>query len=303
MGAIESEESGARMELLARTLVGRSPHCDLVLGEPSVSGDHAALAWGGDAWTLRDLGSRNGTVVDGAPAPPGRRHRLAAGARIVFGRAPAWRLVEAGPPFAHALELGGGAVVAAEGGMIGLPDPEAPEVVIVQLAGGGWVVERGDEAAPAAHRGEVVAGGRTWRLHLPAVAASTVGRAPAVRALDGAAHALEVDGRGRIQWWCTVGGERLDLGRRSFNALLMALALARREDAAEGHSPSACGWRYREVVAAAAGIEVGTIKVFAYRARRALAKAGVEGAAGLIEHRRDAGQMRLGVHAAVSRAP
>jgi FHA domain/Domain of unknown function (DUF1707) len=46
-------------------VVGRSRACDCVLAEPSVSRRHAELRRGGDRWVLRDLGSRNGTRVNG----------------------------------------------------------------------------------------------------------------------------------------------------------------------------------------------------------------------------------------------
>lgn len=45
--------------------VGRSAHADIVLADPSVSGHHAKLVPHGDAFALSDLGSTNGTTVDG----------------------------------------------------------------------------------------------------------------------------------------------------------------------------------------------------------------------------------------------
>jgi hypothetical protein len=44
-------------------IVGRSPDCDLVLTDRSVSGRHARLAWSGDRIIVEDLGSANGTWV------------------------------------------------------------------------------------------------------------------------------------------------------------------------------------------------------------------------------------------------
>ena len=45
--------------------LGRSRECDCVVSEPSVSRRHAELRRDGEQWLLRDLGSRNGTRVNG----------------------------------------------------------------------------------------------------------------------------------------------------------------------------------------------------------------------------------------------
>lgn len=49
-----------------RVVIGRSPDCDVVLNNTSVSRQHAELLNDSGAWLLRDLGSRNGTGVNGA---------------------------------------------------------------------------------------------------------------------------------------------------------------------------------------------------------------------------------------------
>jgi hypothetical protein len=49
-------------------LVGRDPECGLALEDPRVSQRHARLAWTGSGWILEDLGSKNGTTVNGRPA-------------------------------------------------------------------------------------------------------------------------------------------------------------------------------------------------------------------------------------------
>lgn len=48
--------------------VGRDPDCALVLDDPKVSKLHAVLRWDGEGWRLEDLGSKNGTSLNGAPA-------------------------------------------------------------------------------------------------------------------------------------------------------------------------------------------------------------------------------------------
>jgi hypothetical protein len=48
-----------------RLRIGRDPDCDLVIAHPSVSRQHAELYHQHDRWRLRDLGSKNGSFVDG----------------------------------------------------------------------------------------------------------------------------------------------------------------------------------------------------------------------------------------------
>jgi hypothetical protein len=48
-------------------LVGRSPSCNLTLEDPLVSRHHARISVGRDRAAISDLGSRNGTLVNGEP--------------------------------------------------------------------------------------------------------------------------------------------------------------------------------------------------------------------------------------------
>jgi len=46
-------------------VIGRSPGADIVLGDDFVSGRHARVAPSGDSAIVEDLGSTNGTVLNG----------------------------------------------------------------------------------------------------------------------------------------------------------------------------------------------------------------------------------------------
>lgn len=65
------------------TVLGRGTDCDLRLVDPGVSRHHAELRFEGEQVVLEDLGSTNGTVVDGQPAG---RVVLRDGTRIELGR-------------------------------------------------------------------------------------------------------------------------------------------------------------------------------------------------------------------------
>jgi two-component system, cell cycle response regulator len=79
---ISGEQMGLRKVVEDSIFIGRSPESDLALTDPLVSGRHALLEDRGDGWALVDLGSTNGTSVNG------ERHAefaLVPGDKIIFG--------------------------------------------------------------------------------------------------------------------------------------------------------------------------------------------------------------------------
>ncbi|MBK7865279.1 MAG: FHA domain-containing protein [Archangiaceae bacterium] len=64
-------------------VVGRSPDCDVVLDDPAVSQKHAAILWDGKVGLLRELGSSNGTYLNGLRL--GSRAALRTGDEVTFG--------------------------------------------------------------------------------------------------------------------------------------------------------------------------------------------------------------------------
>ncbi len=77
-------KGGAQIVLPAKATVGRGQDCDLVLDDDSVSRHHAELYRDGRGlYRLRDLGSANGTFVDGRQAE--EEELIPEGAKIRFG--------------------------------------------------------------------------------------------------------------------------------------------------------------------------------------------------------------------------
>ena len=89
----ESEDGGFLAELvparrptgdggLRPLVIGRLPECDVVLPDSNVSRRHAELRRKGDGVFVTDLGSTNGTRVNGTPV---REQLLASGDEISVG--------------------------------------------------------------------------------------------------------------------------------------------------------------------------------------------------------------------------
>ncbi len=125
---------GMAHALAGRTGIGRSPEGELIVLAASVSREHAELrkADGGGAWTLRDLGSRNGTFVDGVRVQG--RVVLPRRAVLTIGDVALWFLADAAhtpvvPPSLATGSIQGGLVryLLAHGGtelcLIGSADP------------------------------------------------------------------------------------------------------------------------------------------------------------------------------------
>jgi len=68
-----------------RTVVGRDPECDVVLDDDRISRRHAALSGTGRGWAVADLGSKNGTQLDGVPLAGQDPGQLADRSWISFG--------------------------------------------------------------------------------------------------------------------------------------------------------------------------------------------------------------------------
>ena len=80
-------EDGAEKDTISVTkepvVIGRLSTNDVVLSDPNVSRRHAELRRDGDGWMVVDLGSTNGTVVNGKLAG---EHRLKDGDKLTFGK-------------------------------------------------------------------------------------------------------------------------------------------------------------------------------------------------------------------------
>lgn len=82
--AESSWRQGTQFALDYYTTIGRNPENAITLNDGFVSGNHAEISFNQGAWWLMDLGSTNGTFVNGQPVQG--RIQLHSGDIISFGR-------------------------------------------------------------------------------------------------------------------------------------------------------------------------------------------------------------------------
>ena len=84
MAVVEGANAGQTVPLdEAPILIGRGTDAAIRLDDDYVSTRHARIASSGDQWFVEDLGSTNGTTLDGMPVTAPRS--MSSGQRITIG--------------------------------------------------------------------------------------------------------------------------------------------------------------------------------------------------------------------------
>lgn len=291
MATLRRNSDGAVFPVAARMLVGRGPASQLRLTEAHVSGEHATILWTGGGWEIRDLGSRNGTWLDGARLDAGVARTLGTGTRLGFGVPEGWEVLDAGAPGAIAVDLATGALTAASDGLLVLPSDDTPLLSIFQDHVAGWVVEPTDgDARELEDQAVVSAAGRTWRLSLPVVLEGTPMVEPGPTIDDVSFRFAVSRDEEFVELTILHRAREIRLDPHDHHYVLLTLARVRAEDRALPLSER--GWVERERLIKMLSMEPNALNVAIHRARQQLLAAGVERAAGIVEVR--AGQRRFG---------
>jgi len=76
---------GSFLQLQPETRIGAQPDNDIVLIDQYISGHHTRLRWDGSTWWVEDLGSRNGTYLNGHQCAPHQAEPVTSGASLQMG--------------------------------------------------------------------------------------------------------------------------------------------------------------------------------------------------------------------------
>ena len=289
--AVLRSSNGIERPIEPRLVVGRSKDCGLRLEGPFVSSAHATIVWTGHRWEVRDLGSRNGTFVDGVRVEGGLSAPLVAGSRVAFGDPEvSWEVIDDSPPSIMATHLGSGVIRVGEADLLVLPSADSPDVCVCG-DGTSWWMERSDEQTEALNDGAVIeTSSGPWRIQLPVIVDGTPLLKPGL-SLSLAELQFEVS-RNEERVEITVVGQhgQVRVPPREHGYVLLILARARQQDAHLG--PGLRGWRDRDQLQRMLVLDSRALNMAIYRARQQLSSLGVAGAAGIVEVRHR--QRRLG---------
>jgi hypothetical protein len=300
VGLLLATRSGRLIALSPHTVIGRSPACSVVLDDLRASAEHAAIAWSGECWEIRDLGSRNGTWLDGRRLTSGERASVRNDARLAFGGSDAWLLADdraAGPA---ARNEATGEIVHSTTGLLALPSAGNPLATVYRRADGQWLIELGAELRAIPDRAEIDLAGARWSLFLP----TQLGPVPTTLKIDDSLPALadislwfapsldeeHVDVRVR-----TDDGREWLLPPRSSHYTLLTLARSRLEDARIGVASEEQGWLYASHLAEMLQYSPERLNLEIFRARSQFAKLGFSDATHLVARRTVNRQLRIGV--------
>ncbi len=276
------------------TTIGRNAGCDITLSDPQISGVHARISFRRGVWSIDDLKSRNGTLVNGVRLT--KEHPLADGDIITIGvNRQEWVVDDVAPPLLFARSSHDVVVTGDE--LLAIPDDHNPVVSVYQRPDGHWVAERAGEVVEVEDGHDIGIDGVSWRLYIPDAAGETLENIELSATADDLSLHFSVSGdEEHVELEARVGGKRYDLKARAHHYVLLTLARARIEDARDPELPNtAHGWVYQDDLSRMLGQDDNAIYLAVFRARKQLKAAGVARAASLVERRPGTRQLRIGI--------
>jgi hypothetical protein len=299
MGIFRQRFTGVLCGLEHQHVIGRSALCELRVDEPYVSQHHAAVRWSGRTWELKDLGSLNGTSVNGAPIPVGVATPLTRGDRIAIGHVEqCWELVEDGRPRTMVVPLDGRSPpIPIEGSHAVLPSAHTPSATIFRGVDGGWYLEQLGSVETLRNRATFEVAGGAFQFYsaetAPNPSTEDVGAKPVLARMHLFFRVSANEEHVEIR--AAFGNRVHHLGSRIHNYPLLLLARQRLSDACEGHPSGECGWMYQDTFADQLRMSPSLLTIQIHRIRRQFDALGIIDFAGVVERRPATKQLRIGV--------
>lgn len=292
MGTLLGPRGDCRLP--CQCLVGRSAIANVPLASRGASSEHASIRWLNGKWTLRDLGSRNGTTVDNLPLEPRRSIALSVGQTLVFG-APEerWVVTATSEPEPCATFLATGELRWGAGSLLLVPTDDEPEACIYFEAGGWKIEEAGNSRSVQSNELVTTAVGQ-WRLLLPdweGLSNTTISGSPLD--LDAAELIFKVSSdEEQVQVTLKQSGGSRALPSRACLYTLLTLARVRLSSTAREDER---GWLLPQSLAELLKVSPERVHVDFHRIRRLFQDVGLRDAVRVIQRHDDSRRVRIGV--------
>lgn len=293
MAELHHIATGRAARLRPSHTVGRSPDSHLELPDNWISGNHARFDWVGSGWEVRDLGSKNGTFVNGRRLSPGETTRLSEAARVSFGKADdAWIFLRSGEAGVGARRQPDGLLRWGSANTLSLPDEDHPRCTVFLDEDNRWVADQDGEQRPVRDGESVTLDDARWELILPASYRDTVDISITPPTISDLVLRFRLSRNEEyVRLIVTLGEQEFDLGARTHHYVLLTLARLRAQSPASAGVHA--GWAYSDDLALGLQIETSTLNVHVHRIRQAFAKLPVAGGANIIERRPASKELRI----------
>jgi len=298
MGSITELNSGRQYVLAACHVVGRDNSALLQVSDSSISLQHACLRWTGRYWAVKDLGSTNGTYVDGKGLAPGVLTTIHRSAQLRFARdRSVWVLSDDSPPQLMMISTQTGVASYWRDGMIAIPTADEPTGLVYQDSAGGWILEKDGEVQSIDEGRRIEIFGSEWMLCNSSLPPPTsfVSETGANKPLENVVLRFRVSrDEEHVELVALDGSRTTDFSMRSHHYMLLTLARVRLEDEKRGEQRGSVGWIAQEDLLRKLRTTPDRLNVDVFRARKQFASAGFFPPAGIVERRSDSRQLRIG---------
>lgn len=284
-----------RVVLFDEHVFGRSARCDTQVQDEGTSSRHALIYWDGALWRVRDLGSTNGTILDGQALSVGDTPALAVGSKICWGGEEETSVLDLLPPNPSALSLDSPLICTGTASLVLVPSEEEPDASFVLQNKTQWWFEHAGKQTPVVDGDVVQWKGQRLRLFAGRGLGATQVAEQALTLSDVFFDFRVSLDEEHVRLSLRHDGGSLDLGSRAHHYTTLQLARLRQADARLGQAPdSSHGWIDGQELMRQLGSSETKLSVEVCRIRSQLAKLGISDAADVIERRRGTRQLRLG---------
>jgi hypothetical protein len=299
VGRLQQLETDRLVTLDGNVIVGRAAHCGIIVRDSRVSNEHAGLRWRNQSWSVRDLGSTNGTWLNGQLIQAGADHSLTIGQVLAFGaKEVLWRFEDDSAPQPMVCPLAAGTPCLLVDGVIAIPNSDAAVASIFRDAEGGWTLEWGDRVRTI-KAGEVFEMiGEAWRFSYPNEWEPTSRTRPLRLVQESTLHFGVSSDQEHVTLTVQYDGEAIAMGHLSAYYFLLQLARARNQER-QSLPVGESGWVHRETLMDMLRCGEQQLNVWVHRVRSRFSSKEFLDYASIIERRDGTGQMRIGVERSV----